>query len=159
MTTNKTMPRHFWMHEVVVAAVKGGAVAEWIHSHFDSRMVVWFNAGETIEGAVEMLLASLEGEKKEARHQPRPASLLVKCPDCGGEGRLLFGNSVWPRGCRDQKDEATLAATRMAMEAGPDLLASLKAIVERGGLHLHSNVSTEDLLRAHAAIAKAERAS
>lgn len=45
---------------------------------------------------------------------------------------------------------------RLANEAGPELLASLKEIVEDGGLHLNSNVSTEALIRAHAAIAKAE---
>lgn len=51
-------------------------------------------------------------------------------------------------------DAAKRAKT--ANDAGPELLAALKAIVEGGGLHLNSNVSTEDLLRAHAAIAKAE---
>lgn len=37
-----------------------------------------------------------------------------------------------------------------------DLLAALKDLMNNGGLHLKSNVSTESLLRAHAAIARAE---
>jgi hypothetical protein len=57
MTTHKTVPRHIWYHEVEMAAIRGGAKGDWIRERFPhSRMSIWYNAGEAIGGAVDMIL-------------------------------------------------------------------------------------------------------
>lgn len=62
-----TVPSHIWKHEVVLAAIRAGVDAEWIKERFAARMVIWWNAGETIEGAVEMILFTWKQEPIETR--------------------------------------------------------------------------------------------
>lgn len=65
MSTNATMPQHIWSHGVVCAAVAKGADAEWIRARFSARMPVWYRAGETVQGAVEMIDFTRTQEPKE----------------------------------------------------------------------------------------------
>lgn len=67
MSTRETTPRHIWRHEVEVAAIRGGAPAEWLRERFEARMGIWFNAGESVAGAVEMILFTLKQEPREVR--------------------------------------------------------------------------------------------
>lgn len=62
-----TVPRHIWKHEVELAAIRAGASAEWIEERFAARMVIWWNAGETIDGAVDMILFTWKQEPVETR--------------------------------------------------------------------------------------------
>lgn len=65
--TNATMPKHFWKHDVQLAAIRAGADAEWLRARFNDRMSIWYNAGETIDGAVEMILFTWRQQPIEER--------------------------------------------------------------------------------------------
>lgn len=65
--TRSTMRRMHWMHHVAVEAIRQGVSADWLTEHFAARMVVWFNAGETVRGAVEMLTFSWRQSRVEER--------------------------------------------------------------------------------------------
>lgn len=54
--TSATMARTHWMHHVTLNAIRNGVDADWLKSNHAGRMVVWFNAGEAVRGAVEMLV-------------------------------------------------------------------------------------------------------
>jgi hypothetical protein len=54
----QTMPRHFWKHDVQVRAAARGVPAEWVRHHFGERLNIWYRLGETIDGAVDMLVFS-----------------------------------------------------------------------------------------------------
>lgn len=75
MSTNETTPRHIWMHEVKVAAIAKGAKSEWIEARFSTRLPIWFNAGESVQGAVDMIVFTLRQEPKETRGEDEAAHL------------------------------------------------------------------------------------
>ena len=56
--TNATTPRRTWSDKVQVGAARAGVDPYWVREHFAARMGVWFHAGETVRGAVEMLVFS-----------------------------------------------------------------------------------------------------
>lgn len=65
--TKGTMPLHIWLHEVKLAAIHGGADAEWLNERFGHRLVGWFDVGESVAGAVEMVLFCWKREPIETR--------------------------------------------------------------------------------------------
>jgi hypothetical protein len=67
MTTSATMPQHIWKHEVETAAIALGANAEWLRERFGARMSIWYRAGETVQGAVDMIEFTRKQEPREAR--------------------------------------------------------------------------------------------
>jgi len=73
--TNATMNRAHWAHHVAINAIHNGVNADWLTENFASRMVIWFNAGETVAGAVEMLVFSWR-ESAPARRADREADGL-----------------------------------------------------------------------------------
>lgn len=62
-----TMPLHIWKHETTLAAIHGGATAKWLDERFGHRLADWFDAGETVFGAVEMILFTLGRERSAAK--------------------------------------------------------------------------------------------
>lgn len=65
--TNATMRRLHWAHHVAVGAIHSGVPSDWLTENFASRMVVWFNVGETVRGAVDMLVFSWRQSRVEER--------------------------------------------------------------------------------------------
>lgn len=65
--TTDTMPFHIWLHEVKLAAIRAGASSEWLDERFGHRLGDWANAGETVGGAVDMILFTLKREAIETR--------------------------------------------------------------------------------------------
>lgn len=65
--TNATMNRMSWAHHVATGAIANGVDADWLTENFASRMVVWFNAGESVGGAVDMLVFSWTASRPAVR--------------------------------------------------------------------------------------------
>lgn len=63
----QTQPRHFWKQEVELAAIKAGVDINWLRDRFGVRMAGWYNAGETVSGAVDMILFTWKQEPIELR--------------------------------------------------------------------------------------------
>lgn len=70
--TIDTMPRTHWMsavHEAVIAKVgatmkcetAADSTGEWLRGAQAERLVLWFNTGETISGAVDMMVRFVRG--------------------------------------------------------------------------------------------------
>ncbi len=68
---NKARPFHIWRHEVMCAA--GVSWAE-CQPHL-RRIFIWYRAGETIDGAAEMLRTFVDGSKKRLVRAPTRESL------------------------------------------------------------------------------------
>ena len=75
MSTKDTTPFHIWKHEVQVAAIANGAKAEWLGERFEARMPIWYRAGETVQGAVDMIDFTRKQEPVEARGEQEAAHL------------------------------------------------------------------------------------
>lgn len=69
------VPRLIWKHEIEIRAIHAGAKPEWIRERFGHRWDIWYNAGETIEGALDMILFTLKQEPKEVRGESELAHL------------------------------------------------------------------------------------
>ena len=65
--TAATMNRTHWCHHVSVNAIRNGVSADWLTENFAGRMVVWFTAGESVGGAVEMLVFSWRQSRVDER--------------------------------------------------------------------------------------------
>jgi hypothetical protein len=79
--TNATMRRTHWCHHVAVQAIRNGVDANWLTENFAKRMVVWFNAGETVRGAVEMLAFSWRETQRERAVSPELRDVLNAIAD------------------------------------------------------------------------------
>jgi hypothetical protein len=75
MSTNATTPFHIWKHEVQVAAIAKGAKAEWLAARFDVRLPIWYRAGETVQGAVDMIEFTRKQEPRETRGEDEASHL------------------------------------------------------------------------------------
>ena len=75
MSTKDTTPFHIWTHEVQVAAIGKGAKAEWLADRFEARLPIWYWAGETVQGAVDMIEFTRQQEPKETRGEDESAHL------------------------------------------------------------------------------------
>lgn len=65
----QTQPRHFWKHDVTTMAIEAGVSAEWLRERFNERMTIWYNAGETVQGAAEMVVFTWKQEPIELRKE------------------------------------------------------------------------------------------
>lgn len=63
----QTQPRHFWKQDVELACVAAGVGIDWLRERFEARMGIWYNAGETVRGAVDMILFTWKQEPVEVR--------------------------------------------------------------------------------------------
>lgn len=61
------MPRHFWKHHVTLDAIHAGVPAEFIDDRFSERMNIWYGAGETVAGAVDMITFTWKQSRVEER--------------------------------------------------------------------------------------------
>lgn len=78
MVAAQTQPRLFWKHEVEMAAIGAGVGAEWLRERFGLRLTGWYNAGETVRGAVDMILFTWKQEPIELRKDGDDREILRK---------------------------------------------------------------------------------
>jgi len=72
VSTCATVPFIHWLHNVMVAAKVSWD--ELVAVDGIRRMHIWFDAGETIEGAAEMLRVFVDGAEK-AKRMVRPLTM------------------------------------------------------------------------------------
>ncbi len=88
MTTKSTMPFMHWKSEVRNAVIQAGAYpsAEWFDRTQNTRLVMMYDVGETIESAAETISAFGAGEL-DNRKRRRPLSPLALARKWLAEGR------------------------------------------------------------------------
>jgi hypothetical protein len=72
-----------WAHHVAVNAISNGVGADWLTENFAKRMVIWFEAGESVAGAVEMLCFSWR-QSRPLERADRDAAFLRRSLAFGG---------------------------------------------------------------------------
>lgn len=53
--TNESASYRAWKYAVLESACGDGLTGDWLRETFSARMPIWFDAGETVAGAVEMI--------------------------------------------------------------------------------------------------------
>lgn len=93
----QTQPRLFWKHDVITSAVRSGVDVDWLMNRFSARLTGWYNAGESAQGALEMILFTWKQEPIELR-DPGAGPVCGKFFTQHGNTGATVNRCVRPRG-------------------------------------------------------------